>query len=100
MSNMNPWANWTFGEFTKKVEEALEILEFPANASFAPLALHFYREGILLDLRYRNQVFASSWLSQFESMEAVQTWAIAETRKFIEKRREQKRLLEMKRSQG
>ena len=94
------WRNWSFGDFVKQTEEALREVDFPPNASFSPLALHYYKEGILVDLRYRNQVYATTWLSEHASLDDLRKWAVAETLNFAAYRKEQRRLIKIKRSRS
>ncbi len=94
------WRNWTFGDFMKHTEEALRQVDFPPNASFSPLALHYYKEGILLDLRYRTQVYATTWLSEHANLAELRNWAVTETLRFAAYRKEQRQLIKSKRSKA
>jgi hypothetical protein len=78
----------------------LQSAEYPPNASFSPMALHYYKEGFLLELRHRGETFATTWLSEHDSKEALCAWAIDEATRFVKTRKEQKRRLLQRRSDG
>lgn len=87
------WRNWTLDEVFNETEKILSAAEYPPNASFSPMALHYYREGFLLELRHRGDTFATTWLSEHDSKDALIAWAIEQAKQFVKVRKEQKRKL-------
>lgn len=98
--NYESWRNWTLDEVVEETRKILEVAEYPPNASFSPMALHYYREGMLLELRHRNEVFAATWLSEHASKEALCQWCMAEATRFVNERKKYKQKLLRRRSQS
>lgn len=96
--NYEAWRSWTLDEVFQETEKILRAAEYPPNASFSPMAIHYYREGFLLEFRHRGETFATTWLSEHESKEALCAWAIAQATRFVKERKEQKRMLLSKRA--
>lgn len=99
-SYFEAWRDWTLEDVVEETEKILSVAEYPSNASFSPMALHYYREGLLLELRHRNETFATTWLSEHPSKEALCQWAMEQAKAFVEKRKAQKRLLLRQRRQS
>lgn len=53
-----------------------------------------------MELRHRDTVFATTWLSEHESKEALCEWAIKTATAFVKSRKEQKRQLLRKRARS
>ena len=94
------WRSWTLDDVVKETEKILKLGEYPPNASFSPMALHYYREGILLELRHRNQTFATTWLYEHPSKEALCKWAAEQALAFVNERKRPNRQLLKRRAQS
>lgn len=94
------WRSWTLNEVAEETDIILRAAEFSPNASHSPMVIHYYREGFLMELRHRETAFATTWLSEHESKEALCAWAVEKATSFVKMRKEQKRQLLQKRSQS
>jgi hypothetical protein len=99
-TSYDAWRTWTLDDVVRETEKILRLGEYPPNASFSPMALHYYREGILLELRHRNEAFATTWLSEHPSKEALCQWAAEQATAFVNQRKRYKRRLLRRRAQS
>lgn len=91
--NYEAWRTWTLDDVARETEIILKAAEFSPNSSFSPMAIHYYREGMLLELRHRSETFATTWLSEHPSKEALCEWACEQATRFVRERKAQKRQL-------
>jgi hypothetical protein len=94
------WRSWTLNEVAEETERILRAAEYSPNASYSPMVIHYYREGFLMELRHRDTVFATTWLSEHPSKEALCQWAVETATAFVKSRKEQKRQLLQKRARS
>lgn len=87
------WRTWTLDEVARETEKILQAAEYSPNASFSPMAIHYYREGLLLELRHRSETFATTWLSEHPSKEALCEWCMEQATRFVRERKRQKQML-------